>query len=44
MVDRVSSHIAAIVMPVGIGLGIMQHGLVSGKTPAADMSTINGSF
>ena len=40
MVDRVSSHIAAIVMPVGIGLGIMQHGLVSGKTPAADMFTI----
>jgi len=41
VVDRVSSDIAAILMPVGIGLGIMQHGLVSGKTPAADMFTIN---
>jgi hypothetical protein len=41
VVDRVSSHIVAILMPVGICLGIMQHGLVSGKTPAADMFTVN---
>ena len=41
VVDRVSSNFAAILMPVGIGLGIMQHGLVSSKTPAADMLTIN---
>ncbi|PXW63948.1 hypothetical protein C7964_1247 [Loktanella sp. PT4BL] len=39
--DRIAGNFAAIFMPVGIGLGIMQHGLVSSKTPAADMLTIN---
>ena len=39
--DCVAGNITAILMPVGIGLGIMQHGLVFGKPPAADMFTIN---
>jgi len=41
VVDRVAGDIKAILMPVGIALGIAQHSLVSGKTPAADMLAIN---
>lgn len=41
VVDRIAGNFAAILMPVGIGLDIMQHSFISRKTPAADMFTIN---
>ena len=39
--DCVAGNLATILMPVCIGLGIMQHSFISCKTPAADMFTIN---